>query len=134
MGKRKPDGASPQVSTQVLMGQCSGWCPSGTPGSEGLILTGRSVELSNVPEIKVLETPELFSDRLFPAEEGRKGLQHGAIRACITMWNLSCFGGIQKRSRENKERDLKNWKKIKIPKDKDVEQMVNADSQSTVTD
>lgn len=76
----------------------------------------------------------MFSDRLFPAEERRKGLQHGAIRACRAMWNLNCSGGIQKRSWENKERDLKNWKKIKIPKDKDVEQMVNADSQSTVTD
>lgn len=43
------------------------------------------------------------------------------------------MGGYRREVRKIK-RDLKNWKKIKIPKDKDVEQMVNADSQSTVTD
>lgn len=35
--------------------------PSSTPGSEGLIPTGPSVGLFNVPEIKGLETPELCS-------------------------------------------------------------------------
>lgn len=116
------------------MGQCSGWHPSGTPGSEGLILTGHSVELSNVPEIKELETLELCFLTGYSQErkEGRGfnmepsvHVEQCGIRAAL--------GGYRREVRKIK-RDLKNWKKIKIPKDKDVEQMVNADSQSTVTD
>lgn len=108
------------------MGQCSGWHPSGTPGSEGLILTGHSVELSNVPEIKGLETLELCFLTGYSQErkEGRGfnmepsvHVEQCGIRAAL--------GGYRREVRKIK---------IKIPKDKDVEQMVNADSQSTVTD
>lgn len=62
LGKSKPYGTPLQGPSQVLKSLCSGMeSPVPSMAVKGFIPTGPSLNLSNVPNIKELETPNVYS-------------------------------------------------------------------------